>query len=172
MRLALGTLVAALVLLAAAPAHAQTPDVPACTKSGTVISCEVELHEFSAGFHIAPERIDGVVGDTVRIHVINLGPSPHNLLVCGDGVSPGTTCNDKWAGPTKNLGNNESIDLPPFTLKKAGTFYYYCAIPGHAQGGMVGELKVTGGATNKSGGEAALGAIVALAGVAFLVRRR
>jgi heme/copper-type cytochrome/quinol oxidase subunit 2 len=30
-----------------------------------------------------------------------------------------------------------------FTVEKAGTFYFYCAVPGHLDAGMVGTLEAT-----------------------------
>lgn len=176
-----GPLLVLVALLASLPAQAQTTpsypsDVSACTKSGTTITCNAQLHEFSGGFHLVPERVDANVGDTLVLHVTNQGSSPHNLMLCGDDAGsasgPGQTCAHPLAGPTKNLGQGESADLPPVVIKSAGKFFYYCTLPGHAQGGMYGELKVAGASEKKSGGEAALGALVALVGVALSLRRR
>lgn len=160
-----------LLVAFALPAGAQT-DPAACTKSGAVISCNVQLHEVSTGgFHVLPERIDANPGDTLKMHVVNQGQATHNLVVCGDGKAPSSTCNDKWAF-TGNMGAGESKDVTVDSIPKSGTFYYFCTLPGHAGGGMSGELKVQGSADKNSPGTAAVGALLALTASALLVGRR
>lgn len=160
---------AALLALPAAPAQTAT-----CTKSGTVVSCNVQLHELaSGGFHMVPERIDANVGDTLKLTVTNQGQSPHNLVVCGDGKAPSSTCDDKWAF-TNTLDAGATKEITVASIPKGGSFYYYCMMPGHGPGGMSGELKVAGSAATKtSPGTAVAGTLGALAACAiFMARRR
>lgn len=125
------------------------------------------LHE---NLHIVPERHNTREGDVIAAHVINAGQSPHDLLFCGDGVKSTSDCTERWAYTRLEPGQeaNITVDIP-----KAGTFEFYCTIPGHKQGGMVGELIVQSATTQKD--DIPLGAISvvgALAGAALFLRRR
>ena len=65
------------------------------------------------------------------IELTNASPVAHNVEVEGAG---------KDFGPSPTISGGDkttlSIDLP------AGTYQYYCAVPGHKQAGMVGTLTV------------------------------
>ena len=65
------------------------------------------------------------------IELTNASPVPHNVEVEGSGkdFGPSTTVS---GGGKATL----AIDLP------AGTYQYYCAVPGHKEAGMVGTLTV------------------------------
>lgn len=128
----------------------------------------VYLHEYSGGLHLVPERLQARVGDVLRITVLNQGASPHNLLVCGDAPSPREACDERW-GFTGLLDANESAPLTA-TLPRAGTFHYWCYVPGHKGAGMSGELVVVGEETHKTPG-LALAPIMAALLVAPLLRR-
>jgi len=62
----------------------------------------------------------------------NISSMPHNLAIKGHG---------KTYGPTATISNGKTATLTA-TLK-AGTFTFYCAVPGHEQAGMKGTLTVT-----------------------------
>lgn len=127
----------------------------------------IYLHET---LHIVPERINVVQGDTIQARVINAGTTPHDVLFCGDGVNEQSTCKDRWAFVRLEGGQETNITVP---VKKAGTFEYYCSIPGHKQGGMRGELIVQGTADERKVPAPALaGLATVLAVVAFAIRRR
>lgn len=65
------------------------------------------------------------------IEFTNASPVPHNIAV---------EANGKNLGPTEDISNGGkttlSIDLP------AGTYEFYCAVPGHREAGMKGVLTV------------------------------
>lgn len=65
------------------------------------------------------------------IELTNASPVPHNVEVEGSGkdFGPSTTV---MGGGKATL----AIDLP------AGTYQYFCAVPGHKEAGMVGTLTV------------------------------
>lgn len=130
----------------------------------------VYLHEYSGGLHIVPETITAKVGDTLKVTVVNEGRSPHNLIFCGDGTSPLEKCNERWAF-TANIPAGESAPLT-VTLTKAGTFDYYCDIPGHKSGGMTGVLTVQGEPEKRSVPPPGLVAAALAAAAAALVLRR
>lgn len=144
------------------------------------LNVDVYLHETAQGLHALPETMSANVGDTLRLTVHNQGSvkdnSQHWLMVCGDGPQPpgfGSECADKW-GFTGMIQNNQSAILTA-TAKKAGTFSYYCPIPGHPEAGMAGVLTVqaAGAAAPQKDapGLALLGSLIALVGVALLLRK-
>lgn len=164
------------VLALAVAAFSTAALAPAGAQSDKVYEHTVTLHEFEGGaMHAFPEQIYAKKGDTLRITVVNPPENEisHNLIVCGEPPHPESTCKDKWAfTPTFPPGESRTIT---FEAKEAGTFEYFCDIVGHKQAtpGMVGQLIVQGGeTTNESPGLALVGALVAVAGAALLLRRR
>ena len=80
-------------------------------------------------FAFAPATMSVSKGDTVKVTFTNAGKYPHNftiteLNVQGKTIQPGQT------------------DVVTFTADKAGTFKYFCSVPGHEDKGMVGTLTV------------------------------
>jgi plastocyanin len=73
--------------------------------------------------------IEAKVGQTINVTYINTGVLEHTFLIDGlvpeQKVGPGATVNFSFTPPT------------------AGQFTYYCNVPGHREGGMVGTLIVT-----------------------------
>jgi plastocyanin len=68
----------------------------------------------------------------ITLDFTNPSPVPHNIAVKGNGV------ND---GPSQTIQGGASTKLT-VTLK-AGTYEYYCAVPGHEEAGMKGTLTVS-----------------------------
>jgi plastocyanin len=66
----------------------------------------------------------------VRIVMANPAPLQHNVSLEGGGI--------KKQGPTVNKGGDSQVEA---TLK-AGTYTFYCSVPGHRQAGMEGTLTV------------------------------
>ena len=126
-------LTAALMVLVAAPA---------AIAQAEPTEHSVYLHEFSGGLHLVPEQINARVGDVLRFTVTNQGASPHNFLVCGDGTSPLEKCDERWGFTAMIPPNGTAVTTVNVT--KAGTFDYYCYVPGHKSGGMSGTLVVEG----------------------------
>jgi plastocyanin/cytochrome c553 len=67
----------------------------------------------------------------VTLELTNPSPVPHNIAVKGNGVNAGPS-------PTVEGGATASLTV---TLKP-GTYEFYCAVPGHEEGGMKGTLTV------------------------------
>ena len=68
---------------------------------------------------------------TIRITLNNPAPVPHNISIEGPGGL-------SKQGPTVQKGGASQVEA---TLK-AGTYTYYCSVPGHRQAGMQGTLTV------------------------------
>lgn len=158
----LRTLLPALLLLGALPGTA-------LAEEHRTIAVQAQLHELPFGFHIAPERIDASVGDTLTVEVINLGKTRHDLVFC---AKPGPApCTERLAATPNALATNETANL---TVKptQPGSYIYYCTLPGHLEGGMKGEMIVAGEATQKeTPGPAPLLVALAALGAALVLRR-
>lgn len=77
---------------------------------------------------------------TVAFTVTNKGVLPHTFKVCS---SPkGGSANACSGKVTKTLDPGQKATLT-YVFKKKGRYEYLCTIPGHAQNGMKGVLKVT-----------------------------
>jgi nitrite reductase (NO-forming) len=85
-------------------------------------------------FCFDPAQIQAEVGDTVVITLVNdpNNAASHDLKIDAFGIMTDLIA----------PGEQDSIT---FTVDKAGTFAYYCTVPGHRQLGMEGSLVVTGG---------------------------
>ncbi len=71
-----------------------------------------------------------VPAGNVRFVHRNMGPSPHNFSVRGNGLSR--------EGQIINAGQTDNLDV----MLRAGTYTYICTIAGHEQLGMKGEFTV------------------------------
>lgn len=77
------------------------------------------------------KELSASAGD-VTFDFTNPGTFPHNVTIKGtDGTK---------------IGGSETVtgkDAPPFTVTlKAGTYTFFCSVPGHEAGGMTGTLTV------------------------------
>ena len=80
-------------------------------------------------FAFAPSTMSVRRGDTVKVTFTNAGKYPHNFTITEFNV----------ASKTIQPGQTEVVT---FTADKAGTFKYFCSVPGHEDKGMVGTLTV------------------------------
>jgi uncharacterized cupredoxin-like copper-binding protein len=77
---------------------------------------------------------------SVTFKVTNGGNIPHDFKIC---ASPkGGTANTCTGTVTTLLSPGSSATLT-HTFKTKGTYEYLCTVPGHAAGGMKGDLKVS-----------------------------
>jgi len=112
----------------ASPAPAGTPEggsegTPAAGGSGTTV--EVEAIDLA----FKPNKIEVSAGD-ITINLTNKGFLPHNLTIEGvNGADTGII----------NSGTTASITA---TLA-AGTYTYFCSVPGHKDAGMIGSIVVS-----------------------------
>jgi len=67
----------------------------------------------------------------VTLNMSNPSQLPHDVAIKGNGIKP---------AKGKVVGNG-GISRATATLK-AGTYTFYCSVPGHEQGGMKGTLRV------------------------------
>lgn len=77
-----------------------------------------------------PTTISAKVGQKVNVAVQNAGAMPHSLVIDELKVN---------SGPVAG-GQRGSVS---FTPRAAGSFTFYCDMPGHKASGMMGTLTVT-----------------------------
>jgi uncharacterized cupredoxin-like copper-binding protein len=107
-----------------------TPEEETTGDEGTASSGGGETIDISeTDFAIDPENPTAPAGE-VTFAITNDGDTVHNLEVEGNGVEE--VSDDINGGESTDL----TVDLDP------GSYKIYCAIPGHEDLGMVGELTV------------------------------
>ena len=122
---------------AAATTTQATTTTAAPTTTTTTLPLEIDLAEFS----INPTDI--VVGEGAILDVTNSGSFPHDLTIEGTGL----------ATPVLQSGESAQLDLSELS---AGTYQVLCAVPGHADQGMVGTLVIGDGQGEEPGGHDAV----------------
>ena len=80
-------------------------------------------------FRFSPETLTANVGQTLNVTLDNEGVLEHNFVIQELSVSLGPI-----AGGQSATGS--------FTPSAAGTYEYFCDVPGHREAGMVGTLTV------------------------------
>lgn len=80
-------------------------------------------------FAFSPNTLSAKAGTPVHISIENTSPEPHNFSLPAFAVSANLP-----AGATTAVH---------FTPTRAGTYYFYCNLPGHPEAGMVGKLTVS-----------------------------
>jgi plastocyanin len=92
---------------------------------------ERALRVVATEMQFAPSTISAEVGDLVFITLVNEGQIAHNLLI------------DLPSG-TRQVAANDGVDaVLSFPANEAGSFRFYCSIPGHEA--MEGRLEVVAG---------------------------
>ena len=94
---------------------------------GGSVSLSVDANE---PFAFAPSNLTVSAGQTVRLTLNNKGAIDHDLTVRGLDATTGLVA----TGASKVL---------TFTPTVAGSYEYYCAVPGHEAAGMKGTLTVS-----------------------------
>lgn len=112
-----------LAAMFAAPLMAQNV-VDATGNSGSVKEIEVT----SSGMRFTPSEIRVNVGDTVRITYRN-GGGRHDWVI------------DEFDAATPVITGGQSATVE-FVADRAGTFEFYCGVPGHRAAGMFGQFVV------------------------------
>ncbi|MFN8594318.1 MAG: cupredoxin domain-containing protein [Thermomicrobiales bacterium] len=110
---------------AAGTAEAQAAtEAPASTEAAAPSTAKVDLIDIA----FQPKDLTIPVGKDVTVSLENTGAAPHNFSIDALKISV-----DVQPGETKDV----VINAP------AGTYEYYCNVPGHKEAGMVGTLTVT-----------------------------
>lgn len=81
------------------------------------------------GFKFEPSTLEVPAGSEVVLRFENKGIMAHNIKV--PALNAGT----------ETIGGGKSQTIT-FTVGKSGTYEFRCSVPGHAQAGMTGQIKV------------------------------
>ncbi|MFQ5826725.1 MAG: cupredoxin domain-containing protein, partial [Dehalococcoidia bacterium] len=113
---------------ASVPGHG-IPSAPAAVGEPSPAPRVTEFALEGTEWSLTPATITVNKGDTVKIVFTNVGNSPHNVTI------------DQFGAATATIspGSTETVE---FAAEKAGTFAFYCSVPGHRGLGMEGELSV------------------------------
>ncbi len=96
---------------------------------GNTVELEVTMGEGGA-LAFNPNTLTVNKGDTVKVTLVNADPAqPHSFVINELNAKSGQVA----AGQTKTY---------TFTASQAGEFQFYCDVPGHKEGGMVGTITV------------------------------
>jgi uncharacterized cupredoxin-like copper-binding protein len=112
-----------------------TTGAGAATSATTVVVTAGKPTEF--GFRMSTKTFRH---GSVTFKVTNRGAIPHDFKIC---TSPKGGSGNTCAGKTTKLLSPGSSTTLTYTFKSKGTYEYLCTVPGHAAGGMKGDLRVT-----------------------------
>ena len=112
-----------------APSTSASPYAKYYTPKGSATIQAGQPLSITAGdFYFQPNTLTVAKGTAVTLEVKNVTSIPHNFTVDQFKVNVALP-----AGQTTKIS---------FTPSQTGTYYFYCAVSGHAEAGMVGELIV------------------------------
>jgi nitrite reductase (NO-forming) len=83
------------------------------------------------------------LSDVVNITVVNVGTMPHAFEITDTPKTGSTLLFNAQIGQSSYLEPGQKGTII-FTPTKAGSFYYICPVPGHAELGMYGAVVITG----------------------------
>jgi nitrite reductase (NO-forming) len=83
------------------------------------------------------------LSDVVNITVVNVGTMPHAFEITNTPKTGSTLLFNAQIGQSSYLEPGQK-GTTIFTPTKAGSFYYICPVPGHAELGMYGAVVITG----------------------------
>jgi uncharacterized cupredoxin-like copper-binding protein len=116
----------------AAPAEAPKSTTPATTAIPRArASTKLELAANPTGLLSYNTKALSAKAGAVTIEMTNMSPLEHDVTIAQGSTILGAT--PKFMGGTRSL----TINL------KAGTYTFYCSVPGHRQAGMEGTLSVS-----------------------------
>lgn len=113
--------------LAAGFAVALVLAVPALAGGGAT-TIKISADKIALKFNV--KTLSAKAGKVTIVMIANPSPLPHNVAIKGKGLDV--------KGPVVGKGKTSTVSA---TLK-AGTYTFYCSVPGHEAGGMKGTLKV------------------------------
>ena len=132
-------LLVAVLTAVSAPVSAQTP-TPSPSSAGSMVAPSTGLATAPiavtlSDFDIAPDVIE-VPDPNVAFRVTNDGITPHNFSLRDE--------TGALVGATDDLGQGESAELDA-ELSAAGSYTFFCSLPGHESLGMSGSIVLSSG---------------------------
>ena len=107
-----------------------------------------------SGMRFQPDTLTLVAGQPVRLTLTNNDALEHDFSITafpldGEVQTDGHGGHEMVDGPMPDLhvgtaaNGNGTITFTPSAASAAGTYEFYCTVPGHKAAGMVGSLVVT-----------------------------
>lgn len=94
-------------------------------------------------FHYEPAAATAPTGSEITVNFKNNGTLEHNWLLIGSGTNPeAASPADALGGATTGLVAGGATGTVTFSAPPPGTYKFVCTVPGHATGGMIGELTI------------------------------
>jgi nitrite reductase (NO-forming) len=84
------------------------------------------------------------ITDIVSVTVVNIGKMPHAFAITATPKTGSATLFDAAIASASNPLQPGQMRTIIFAASNAGSFYYICPVPGHAESGMYGSVIVTG----------------------------
>jgi len=82
------------------------------------------------------------VGDVVEVTLHNAGTFPHSFEINTQNTTKGQVLFNSEINPGVYIQSGQTGSIV-FKVTEAGDFYYLCPVPGHAELGMWGPVKIT-----------------------------
>jgi nitrite reductase (NO-forming) len=136
-------LLAAALLLAACSQPAESNKLTYSLKTGLDGGRMVYIGMGGAIEGVINPRLEAKVGDIVTINLMSGEGAEHNLLLPDFNVDSGHV-----------VGQGKTVSVT-FGADRAGSFAYFCDLPGHREAGMEGLFEVAGSAPSEAAAEAA-----------------
>lgn len=131
-------LIGLLVFVAYGTSQPNNSAAEASSSAQAATEVDVDLTEWE----LLPSQFEFQQGDTITFNITNSGRFPHNLEVSNTA--------QHLHSPTIAATEATTLEV---TFENSGTYTFICAIPGHAELGMSGELTVTGSSPAPEAGE-------------------
>ncbi|MGI8405012.1 MAG: cupredoxin domain-containing protein [Thermomicrobiales bacterium] len=110
------------------PTPESSPKASPSASPGASPAASGEVQVYCEDIKFDPKELTIAANKDVKVKVTNKGVLQHNFTI------------DELKVATKLLNGGESETV---TINaKAGTYQYYCSVPGHKEAGMVGKLTV------------------------------
>lgn len=122
----------------------------ACSSTPAPLEVTIQATEFSYG----PNRIEVQVGQQVTVRMRNQGTLEHDFVIqqiplqsgAESGEMPGHDMGSMLVEAAIHGGAMPGMEaVVSFTPTMAGTYEFFCAVPGHKEAGMIGMLSVRKG---------------------------
>jgi plastocyanin len=96
-------------------------------------------------FQFIPDTAEVPAGSEVTVTFNNVGVLEHTWTLIPPGLDPLIATEADMLGTAGSgvVASGETVTFA-FRAPEAGTYTFVCTVPGHAAGGMVGTLRVTG----------------------------
>ena len=129
--------------LTSTPTSNKTPTVTIVLYEGEISATKYGFGNTSTLLTSPGPTIRFNATDVVNITVVNIGSMPHAFAITNTPKTGATVQFNAEIGATSYLQPGKQGTVI-FTPNNAGSFYYICPVPGHAELGMYGAVVISG----------------------------